>query len=274
MSLVPPGSLISLASVREWLNTGDSSKPFPPFSDGMLGRMVGAASVFVASYLSRPIAPATYSEVYDGTGRSSLPLRQRPVLLVRSLTIGTTSVSARPSVGAFGFLTDGTGLLLDGCGTFCRGVQNVAVTYDAGFQQADAVTVPSTLTLSTAADLTRTWNTDRGIAYATGAAFTRVTTAPALAGTYQFTPDGQGSGQYAFAAGDLGAAIVVTYGYTPDDIAQALIEWVGERYKTRDRIGETSQSMRGIVQVSFSSKDMNEAIRTVLGQYKNVTPVQ
>lgn len=264
--------LVTLASVKDWLNTTGNG-PFPPNDDVLLGRILASVSTFVTSYLSRAIAPKTYVEVYNGNGHSTLPLRQTPVLLVRSLTVGSTSIAARTSIGQLGFVADENGVYLDGCGTFWRGVQNVSVTYDAGYQQSDTWTIPTPSVIDTPS-LSRPWNTDRGVAYASGAALTLVTVPPTVAGTYQLGTDSLGNTQYVFAAADIGASVVITYGYTPEDVAQALIELVGERYKVRSRIGLASTSLNGVQTNSFSQKDMNATIRTMLAPYRSVAPVQ
>ena len=278
-------ALVALAKVKEWL-APSSAQPFPDSSNGLLGRLVGAASAFAIQYLQRPVVPATFSEIYNGNDQRILPLRQRPVILVRSLTIVTTAIAARAQPGSFGFVADNQSVYLDGCssinwgayGVFVRGVQNIAITYDAGYQQADAWSVPSAVAPATlpavdTADLLRPWNSDRGVAYATGAAFTLVTTAPTSAGTYQLTTDVQGNTQYVFATADVGASIVITYGYTPEDVAQAIVELVGERYKARGRIGETSHAVGPNQNVSFSQRDMSPAIKAMLNPYRNVVPI-
>jgi hypothetical protein len=267
-------ALISLASVKGWLQDA-GLQPSPPTSDNLLNRLVGMASSFAVTYLSRPVAPATFSETYKGADTQALGLRQQPVILVRSLTIGTTVIPPRPSVGAFGFVNDSTSVYVDSCWrVFCRGVQNIAVTYDAGYQTADPVTVPAGTPAIPTDSLSRPWNADRGVAYATGAAFTLVTAAPTLAGTYQLTTDSLGNVTgYAFASADVGAAIVITYGFTPEDVAQALVELVGERYKSKNRIGTTSVGIQQQA-TAFSQRDMNAFAKATLAQWRNVVPIQ
>jgi hypothetical protein len=268
--------LVSLASVKDWL--GADGKPYPSSSDVLLTRMVAAVSQFAVTYLSRPIAPATFSEVYNGNGSAQLPLRQTPVILVRSLSLGATSIAARTAQGQTGFTFDSASVYIgSGWSEFTRDAQNVQVTYDAGYQAADTLTVPADQDIEatgTSADLSRPWNSDRGVAYAsTGVALTLVSVAPTVAGTYQLATNAQGESVYMFAAADIGASVAVTYGYTPEDIAQALIELVGERFKSRGRIGENSQNLGHGQVVSFSQKDMGAAVKMMLQQYRNVVPV-
>lgn len=267
-------ALISLASVKSWLQDA-GLQPAPGTSDVLLNRLVAMASQFAITYLSRPVVPATFSEIYNGDDTERLTLRQQPVILVRSLTVGVTVIPPRPSVGSFGFANDSSTLYVDACGwrVFCRGVQNIAVSYDGGYQTSDAVTVPSGSVAITTDTLARPWNSDRGVAYASGAAFTIVTSAPTLAGTYQLTTDTLGNVTgYAFAAADVGAAIVITYGFTPEDIAAALVELVGERFKTKNRIGQTSVGIQQQT-TAFSQRDMNAFVKSTLQQNRNVVPI-
>ncbi len=71
--------------------------------------------------------------------------------------------------------------------------------------------------------------------------------------------------------------VVITYtaGYstTPPEIAQACIELVALRYRERTRIGEVSKSMGGAETVSYSQKDLSDAIKTLLQQYRLVAPI-
>ena len=276
-------ALISLDSVQEWLQ-GNPQTPFPSTSNNLLTRMIAGVSAFAVTYLSRPIAPATFTETYNGNGHAQMMLRQQPIIQVRSVTVDTTTVTARTQVGSFGYVADDAMLYIDGGGLtvfgygppqmFSCGIQNVLVVYDAGYQTTATVVVPSgtPYTLDTD-DLPQMWNTDRGVAYAsTGTAFTLVTSAPSVAGTYQVTLGANGNAQYAFAAADAGASVVITYGYTPGDVAQALIELVGERVRTRDRIGETSKNF-GQQTTSFSQRDMNANIKASLQQYRQVAPI-
>jgi hypothetical protein len=277
-------ALITLQSVHEWLQ-GDPTRPFPTTSDNLLTRMIGAVSAFAVIYLSRPIAPATFTEVYNGTGKSRMMLRQQPIIRVRSVTVDTTAVAARTQIGSSGYVADSEMLYLDGGGlsvfgfgpaqTFSCGIQNVTVVYDAGYQTTAALAVPAaTPYILDSGDLPQVWNADGGVTNAsTGAAFTVVASAPSVAGTYQLTLDSLGNAQYVFAAADAGALVTITYGYTPGDIAQALIELVGERMRSRDRIGETSKNF-GQTTVSFSQRDMNAAIKGYLQAYRNVVPSQ
>jgi hypothetical protein len=137
----------------------------------------------------------------------------------------------------------------------------VLVTYTAGFLvQGEPQTVPGgggTITVS------RMWLSDAGVTYANGTALTFVSGAPA-AGQYQL---GTLPGQYTFAAADANAGVKVSYGYCPQDVAQACIEFVGSAYKRKGRIDEVSASINGQETVAYMQKDMNATVRTLLTPY-------
>jgi hypothetical protein len=63
------------------------------------------------------------------------------------------------------------------------------------------------------------------------------------------------------------------YAVTPPDLAQACIELVALRYRERTRIGEIARTIGGGETVSYSQKDMSDAIKTLIQQYRVVTLV-
>lgn len=154
------GDLCQLADVKAWLNLTTTA------DDAVLARMITAQSRFFEAQVGRTIARATYTEVFDGGddrvrqrpsvsvwAPAVLPdgsrgyavnLRNWPVLLVSSVLIDGQLVPARPALtqgdpnnalATDGWvLVDGYRLELQG-GTyeFTRGIANVTITYDAGW---------------------------------------------------------------------------------------------------------------------------------------------
>ncbi len=269
------GDLFFLQNVKDWLAT--DGKAYPSASDAILQRLVSAASAFAGSYLQRTLQPTGYSEVYNGFDTTRLMLRRTPILSVSSLVIGTSAILPRAAPGQAGFAFDANMLYLEGSRSFCRGVQNIAVAYRAGLQQSDTLAVPSSpYTIGVGAGLlSKPWNSDQGVAYAsTGIAFTRILGSPSAAGTYQVGADAGGVPQYVFSSSDAAASVAITYGYTPGEIVQALIELVGERYKVRSRVGQNSQNLGHGQVVSFSQKDLNATAKLMLAPWRNVVPVE
>lgn len=186
------GDLTSLADVRTWLQTGQNA--FPITDDALLSRLITAASHYIQTWLNRQLALADYSEVRDGTGGETLQFACFPVSNVIMLTIDSQVVPRALSSRGAGYNFTSTQLSV--CGyRFNRGIQNVTITYTAG------------------------------------------------------------------------------YATTPPDIAQACIELVALRYRERTRIGEVSKSLGGAETVTYSQKDLSDAIKTLLQQYRAVIPV-
>src|SRR5215469_8806175 len=67
---VNTGDLTTLADVKAWLQTGQSA--FPPTDDGLLARLITAASQYIQTWLNRQIAATDYLELRDGTGGQRL----------------------------------------------------------------------------------------------------------------------------------------------------------------------------------------------------------
>jgi hypothetical protein len=63
------------------------------------------------------------------------------------------------------------------------------------------------------------------------------------------------------------------YAVTPPDLAQACIELVALRYRERSRIGEVARAIGGGETVSYSQKDVSGSIKTLIQQYRIVTPI-
>jgi len=265
-----PGDLTTLATVKAWRS--------PPIStaadDAQISRVITAASGFILRQLQRTLASRSYSETRNGTGGRELMLRHAPVTTLSSLSVDGVAIPAAPDTVSCGYALAGdSGMLsLRGYG-FRRGVQNVVASYVAGFLvSGEAQDVPgsSPYQLSCAA-LAQLWAGDSGAAYAGGAALVALAQgAMPVAG--QYVPPAAPDGFYAFAAADAGAAIAVSYSYTPRDLEQACVELVLLRINERARIGEAAKTLAGEV-VSFVQKDMTVSIASALQPYRRVVPI-
>jgi len=129
--------LCSLADVKAWLQTGND--PFPPRDDQMLARLITAASVFVESWLTRPIGRANWQEIRDGMGgerANRMVLAVTPVTAVLSLSIDGVVIQPAGQPTTFsnqaGYVVTPSELVLRGC-RFTRGSANVVVQYTAGY---------------------------------------------------------------------------------------------------------------------------------------------
>lgn len=280
--MASPYDLTTLAAVKAWLSIDNEN------SDSLLVPTITAASRWVLSYLSRPsILPATFNERYDGQGNQRLFLRNWPVLSVSQLLINARMVIAAqpPSVATgmpSGYLLSpwngvppgelqSIDLFNNSFGFyqnfFPYGRQNVSVTYVTGYAvQAEAQSVPASPGQYTVTALAPygPWASDMGVSYASGAALTAVAT-PTAAGQYSVA-----GGVYTLSAADAGAAVQISYGFTPQDIWQAAMELISERFRYRDHIGQQSKTLGGQETTSFSLKDMPDAMKLMLQPYRAV----
>src|SRR5882672_118556 len=276
--------LTYLADVKSWLGIASGTSD----ADALLSRMITMASRVVVGYCNLDnFLPAAFSDRMDGYGANQrrILLRHFPVISVSSLMLGTVVVPAgvppSPTNAALtsGWLLSpfdgsppGQSQWLDLFG-FCvpRGMQNIQVSYTAGYQvTGEAVLVPAGAGpfQPVFAQPYGAWGADAGATFASnGVALVKVVGAPA-AGQYAVTAQPvTGTPTYTFNAADSGKTVLVSYGYIPADVAQAVIEFVAERYTYRGRIGQASKSLGGQETISFSLKDMQDGVKLMLGQY-------
>jgi hypothetical protein len=270
--------LATLADVKAWLS---GSSGIGSTDDALLARLITDLSGAITAYLNRPaLVPRACTERLDGNGRTRMFLLHYPVLLLSSLVIDDAAIplAPLPAAGA----TRGRGYLLAPWNglppgrpqaldlfelAFCKGRQNVVVSYSAGYAvQGEAATVPAApgpYTITAAAPF-GPWASDMGVVYANGTALTTVAGSPA-AGQYNVA-----AGVYGFAAADAGAALLISYGFVPAAINNACIEWVAERYRYRTRIGQSAQTVQGQQTASYSLKDMPDFVRASIDPYRRV----
>jgi hypothetical protein len=274
---MPVTDLATLAQVKLWVPNAPASA-----DDPMLSVLLTACSTSILGYLQRPtVLSRAYVETFDGYGETRKMLRKWPVTSVSSVLIDGTSVA--PSSG-FPLTTGGYVLenwdgelpgrrqLLDLRGFYyCRGKQNVQISYQAGYLVSAE---PQTVSAGAAsiAPLNGPWTEDAGVKYAaTGVALTRVTTAPSAAGQYQI--DTTTPGKYNFNAADNGAGVLISYSYVPQPLNQACIEMVGEAYRYKGRIGERSHTTPGPQTTAFDLSRMTAAIKMMIDPYAAVAPI-
>jgi len=258
------GDLTTLANVQAWLNAGTTA-PFPPDADAMLTRLITACSGFVQNYLSRNIVPAVHSEKYNGTGQDVLWLTNRPIINVTAVSINGTSIIAAPDTLSSGFVFDDTRVYLRGW-IFSRGHQNISIDYVSGFQ---SVTTQNIAAILSTEGFPLPWNADMGVSVG-GVPFTAITSGSPAQGQYKVDINNKGYPQYTFNVADAGSSAAITFGYTPFDLEQVVIEAVAEAFKRRNRIGQSSVNMGDGQVVNFSLVNFNSANKSLLNQYMNV----
>ena len=257
-------NLTTVANVQIWLGIATAG------DNPLLARLIASASRAIHTYLQRPnLFQHTCSETYDGSGSRRQLLRQWPVVSVSSLTINTTPITAAPAFGQSGYILEpwngyppGRQQAVNVSGyNFTQGYGNVAVSYVAGYAvQNEAWTIPASPYQITISAPYGSWAVDQGV---TG--MTLVSSPPT---TGQYTAS---NGVYAFSAADAGKPVLISYSFIPADIEQACIELVGERYRTKDRIGENSKTLGGQETVTYATDSMNKYVREMLQPFKKVT---
>jgi hypothetical protein len=265
-------ALTSLTNVKSWLGVTLTT------DDTLLTNLINQISLAISNYLQRPnLSRSTYTELRSGVGNSSMMLRNWPVVSVTSVAAGQTTISASSGLGLSGYTLstwDGTGagtpqsITLNGY-RFTRGQNNIQIVYEAGYCIEDeAQTVPASVSYTiTPTQPYGNFVQDDGVTLANGTALTKVTGSPAT-GQYSVSS----TGVYTFNSAQASAAVLISYSYTPAPIEEACIEWVGERYRYKQRIGQTSQSVGGQETAAYSLK-MPEHIQIMLKPYKKELPL-
>lgn len=270
--MASPSDLISLAAVQAWLGGSTDSANLAP--------LISQISRKILTEIGRPrILPTLYTEVRGGDGRSELTLRNWPIVSISQLLVNGQAIASAPTPVLGAALQ--TGYVLEQVdpsppgqmqvlsmryGWFQHGMQNISITYVAGYQiSAEAAVVPATPYQVTALAPFGAWASDRGVAYAaSGSQLTVVASSPTV-GQYSVS-----AGLYTFAAADVGASLLISYGYVPLDLAEAAMEWVAERYSYRSRIGQRSKSLGGQETVSFDISAIPAFVASAIQPYRRV----
>lgn len=272
--MASPFDLVSLADLKSWLEITATD------DDVLLAQLITQISRAIFNFIDRAaILPSTYTETYDGGGEVSIMLRQWPVNSVSSCVVeGVTIPSSPPLVAGasaqIGYVLDSSTAAPPGAMQrlslrgylFTCGLQNVVISYNAGYQiTSESAVIPATLPYSVTAQAPYgDWACDAGVVYSNGGSLTAVTGNPAE-GQYAVA-----SGVYSFAQSDAGSTILLTYGYVPADLASCCMDWAAERYAYRSRIGQHSKSLGGQETMAFIVKDIPDFVASVLSPYRRV----
>ena len=254
--MTSPNDLTCLADCKAWLGLTSGT------DDSLIGELVTAVSQAILADLGRStILPLTCLETLDGGGESAIALRHWPITRLLSCAIDGVAMATSVAPGHRGVVLDVADSAPPGAmqrlafrgGVFSSGIQNIAVAYRAGYEiLAEAAVVPSAAPYALAAlQPYGAWRSDTGV---TG-----------LAASYT-----AGAGVYTFAASDAGAAITLSYGYVPADLAQAALEWVADRYASHGRIGQSAKTLGGQETTSFIVKAMPDVVARLLQPFRRV----
>jgi hypothetical protein len=268
--------LTSTFQVQAWVGSTN-------YTQSAISVLIPPVSAQILAILGRQsVLPYAYTEVCDGWGGNSMMLRQFPVQSVSSVIIDGLSIAAAPTNAAGGGGTPGwlieppdpfppgrqQSLALRGK-KFCRGTQNVTVSYVAGYQVSGEIwTVPSGSSpqIRAGQSLGR-WGSDAGVTYqSTGAALSKVAGSPSQ-GQYSISP----LGNYTFSSADAGQVVSISYGFIPEDLSFAATQWVVELLAYTSRIGTKSESLAGQETVSFDTSSVPPRVLEILKPYRRVT---
>lgn len=278
---VAPGvhDLTTLAAVKSW------AKATGVTDDDLLQNLLTRVSRAILTSVNRPtFYGRTVSSRINGSRGCRIMLPDYPVTSISVLTIGSQLVPVAPDpLAPAGFLLEpwdgvppGSAQAVDlfGYGMW-QSPQLVGITYRTGYEVIDeAATIPATpFAIAPAAP----WGpamADSGVTKA-GVAMTRVAAAATpTTGQYKFTQDtATGLWSYTFAAADTGQAVLLSYSYAPADVFQAATEWASERYRYRDRQGETSRTAAGQQTSAYDISALPKFVDSVLQQYRAVGPL-
>lgn len=113
----------SLDDVRAWLNFTANNTA----NDGDLSRLITACSLAMLRFMQRDIVQQTRTDTFNGNGGPVQALRAGPVARVKSVVVNNLPLDSGD------FTCDDFAVYLLNGRRFPRGLQNVQVTYVAGY---------------------------------------------------------------------------------------------------------------------------------------------
>lgn len=122
--------LTTLADVKTYSGASDTS------TDAVISQLIENASAFIERFCNRIFAITAYSETRNGNNRPRMTLNNGPISTVTSVTIDSVAIVASSGPTVPGYTFDEHSVYLRPGGTyntFRRDVQNVQVSYSAGF---------------------------------------------------------------------------------------------------------------------------------------------
>ena len=253
----------------------------------------------------------SYSERYNGNGSNELPVRNYPILAVASLAVNGIIIPASPDYLQSGYVIDTEGsicniaLVSNGSGwsgypderwgvrpggwgsygnapplgsspfRFVEGIQNVAVSYTAGYTidvPAEAQSVPACPgPYAVAATNAATFWKDAGVLLANGTPLISSGASAPAPGQYQPPQPGVlPAGVYTFNAAQAGSSVLLAYAYgaPPFDLQEACARLVAQMYRKRAWIGQSSQVQPGIGTAAYSQLEVEIGTAMTIERYK------
>jgi len=253
-----------------------------------------------------------YAERYNGNGSQELPVRNYPILAISSVAVNGIAIPASPDYLQSGYAIDTEGsicniaLISNGAGglaaapddrwgvrpggwgsygnapplgyspfVFTQGIQNVAVSYTAGYTievPAEAQAVPTTPgPYTVAATNGATFYADRGVLLANGTPLISSGANAPAPGQYQPPQAGAlPAGVYTFNAAQQGASVLLAYAYgaPPFDLQEACARLVAQMYRKRAWIGQDSQVQPGVGTTAYSKMEVELGTAMTIERYR------
>lgn len=258
--------LTTLDSVKGWLGLPLTPSP----SDPTLYTCINGATSAIMAYIGRQtVLPRGWSETHDGR------LNGRRIFLdvFPVISIGTVVVDNRvvlpydeDRIGEPYYRLHENTNSCPGVSQYVdlynvrtyRGRQNVLVTYDAGYQYSESLTIEEVDVTDSSGTVTQVcqvvasapygaWAMDVSVSYIDGAMLNKVSSSPGK-GEYQVD-----NGTYTFNAADIGEQVAISYGYIPSDLTSACIQMAALTFKMGSNVGLRSKSIGGQETVAYST---------------------
>lgn len=125
------GDLCAPADVQAFLSLAAGQ------DDALLTTLCTNASAAVLNFVNRNLLSAAYTETRNGQGGDRMPLYEWPVNAVASVAINGAVIPRSGSINQPGYVFDDKMVYLRGY-KFTRDVQNVVITYAAGYAAVPA----------------------------------------------------------------------------------------------------------------------------------------
>jgi hypothetical protein len=131
--------LCSLADAKTRLGITGSDQ------DDILNSLIAAATDAIRDHVGYELASKSRTEGYSGNNLAVIHPLHQPITAISSLSVNGTSISQATSTTMAGWMFDDTAIRLRGY-VFPRGVQNVSITYTAGYATIPKIVAEAALT--------------------------------------------------------------------------------------------------------------------------------
>jgi hypothetical protein len=281
--MAAPHDLCQLPDVKGFFPTALGSA-----DDALLMGLISSTSFWISRTLNRTLYARGYVERRNGNGQTRMRVMNLPLISVSELRMDDTVLTPVPpgaSQSGSGYTWDDQFIYLRESdyyplvpSVFTRGVQNVQITYTAGYNtpgQVEQASYPGWSPV-TAYALNTFVNPGNGYVYLASSISgtgTSDSVAPAWpTGVGQTIIDNAGPNQIVWKCYAPYVAPVSSADALPADLSAACVEQVVYLYKRRTRIGDKGYGV-GPDHVDYFMDEMHATVKAVLSNYREVVPV-